>query len=160
LLGGLGIVPVSGLWLISNSFAFLLLVQVIAGVTWAAYELAMFLLFFETIRAEERTSILTSYNFANSMATVAGSLLGGALLATCGKTEQVYLSLFALSSVARALTLFALLRVPDIVPEVLSPITRVAPEQLSASLPSSLRQPRSLLPRPTGRRSAAGSGAS
>lgn len=112
-LGGLGIVPVSGLWLISNSFAFLLAVQVVAGITWAAYELAMFLLFFESIRPDERTSVLTTFNFANSMATVAGSLLGGALLAFCGKHEQTYLLLFGLSSAARALTLIALARVPD-----------------------------------------------
>ena len=112
-LGGLGIVPVSGLWLVSNSFAFLLVVQVVGGVTWAAYELAMFLLFFETIRPEERTSVLTTYNLANAVATVGGSLLGGALLALGGKTEQAYLLIFGLSSAARALTLFALFRVPD-----------------------------------------------
>ena len=113
LVGGLGIVPVSGLWLVSHSFAFLIGVQVLAGVTWAAYELAVFLLLFETIRPEERTSILTSYNLANSVATVAGSLLGGALLAFCGKHQETYLLLFALSSAARALTVLGLLRVPE-----------------------------------------------
>jgi MFS family permease len=111
-LGGLGIVPISGLWVISNSFPFLVLVQVLAGVTWAAYELAMLLLFFETIRPEERTSILTTFNFANSLATAAGSLLGGGLLVWLGKSQQAYLLLFALSSAARALTLFGLARVP------------------------------------------------
>ena len=100
--GGLGIVPIAGLWLISNAFWFLLLVQIAAGVTWAAYELAVFLLFFETIRPEKRTSILTLFNFANSVATVTGSLLGGAILAFGGKNQQMYLLLFALSSMARA----------------------------------------------------------
>jgi predicted MFS family arabinose efflux permease len=110
-LGGLGIVPVSGLWIISNSFVFLLGVQVLAGVTWAAYELAMLLLFFETIRPQERTSVLTFYNLANSMATAAGSLLGGACLLYWGKNEPVYLVLFGLSSVGRALALVVLARV-------------------------------------------------
>ena len=74
--GGLGIVPISGLWIISNSFIFLLGVQILAGITWAAYELAMLLLFFETIRPHDRTGMLTAYNFANSLATAAGSILG------------------------------------------------------------------------------------
>ena len=58
-IGGVGIVPVAGLWLVSNNFGWLIFVQVLAGLTWAAYELAMFLLFFETIDAAERTSMLT-----------------------------------------------------------------------------------------------------
>jgi len=110
-LGGLGIVPISGLWVISNAFPFLVFVQILAGVTWAAYELAMCLLFFEAIRPEERTSILTTFNFANAVATATGSLLGAALLALFGKHQQTYLVLFALSASARALTLLALARV-------------------------------------------------
>lgn len=111
-IGGVGIVPISGLWLISNSFPFLVFVQVLAGITWAAYELAMFLLFFEAIRPDERTSMLTNFNFANSVATAAGSLLGGGILAFYGKQPEIYLLLFAMSSAARGLTLFALWRVP------------------------------------------------
>jgi MFS family permease len=111
-IGGIGIVPISGLWLISNSFAFLCVVQVLAGVTWAAYELAIFLLVFETIKPEERTGMLTNFNFAHSVATAAGSLLGGALLWGLGKQAETYLLLFALSSVARACSLVMLWRVP------------------------------------------------
>lgn len=111
-IGGVGIAPISGLWLISNSFAFLCVVQLLAGVTWAAYELAMFLLFFEAIRPEERTGMLTNFNFAHSVATAAGSLLGGGLLWTMGKDAETYLLLFALSSVARAASLIILWRVP------------------------------------------------
>jgi MFS family permease len=111
-IGGVGIVPISGLWLVSNSFAFLCVVQVLAGVTWAAYELAMFLLFFEAIKPEERTGMLTNFNFAHSFATAAGSLLGGGLLWGLGKQAETYLLLFALSSLARALSLIVLWRVP------------------------------------------------
>jgi MFS family permease len=120
-LGGVGIVPISGLWLISNSFAFLMLVQVLAGIAWAAYELAMFLLFIEAIRPEERTSMLTNFNFANSLATVGGSLLGGALLLGFGKQPATYLTIFAVSSAARALTLVVLWRVPGAAREELLP---------------------------------------
>jgi len=110
-IGGLGIVPISSLWLISSSYWFLFCVQIAAGVTWAAYELAMFLLFFEAIRPEERTSVLTSYNLANAVATAAGSLLGAGLLAYFGRTPPTYLLLFALSSAARGLAIGGLVRV-------------------------------------------------
>ncbi len=72
----------------------------------------MLLLFFETIEPDERTSVMTTFNLANALATAAGALLGGGLLAVCGKTQQIYLLLFALSSAARALTLIALVQVP------------------------------------------------
>ena len=109
-LGGLGIVPVASLWVISNTFAFLVGVQILSGVSWAAYELAVFLLFFETIRPDERTGMLTSFNFANAVATACGALLGGALLALGGKSQSTYWLLFALSSTARALALLVLVR--------------------------------------------------
>ncbi|MEX0677543.1 MAG: MFS transporter [Pirellulales bacterium] len=111
-LGGVGIVPISALWLVSSSLPFLIVLQAAAGVTWAAYELAMFLLFLETIPLDERTSMLTNFNFAHSLATVAGSLLGGALLLGLGKQAETYLLIFGLSSAARALTLLVLWRVP------------------------------------------------
>jgi MFS family permease len=109
--GGLGIVPISGLWLISNDFAFLVVVQTLAGMTWAAYELAMLLSFFETIRPEERTSVLTWFNLAHSLATAAGSLLGAFLLYWLAKTPQAYLLLFALSSAGRAMAVAGLWRI-------------------------------------------------
>ena len=40
----------------------------LAGAAWGAYELALVLLFFETIPEAERTSLLTLYNVANSAA--------------------------------------------------------------------------------------------
>lgn len=110
-LGGLGIIPVAGLWLFSTSFAWLLLVQLIAGVVWAAYELAMFLMFFENIRLEERTSVLTAYNFGNALATFCGSMLGGGLLLALGEHRSTYLALFAISTIARIATVSLLARV-------------------------------------------------
>lgn len=120
-LGGVGIVPISALWLISNSFAFLVFVQLAAGVAWAAYELAMFLLLIESIPAQERTGMLTNFNFANALATVGGSLVGGALLFGLGKQPETYLLIFAISSVARAGTLALLWRVPGPAHEELLP---------------------------------------
>jgi len=86
--------------------------QSVAGVTWAAYELALFLLFFETIPARERTGILTWYNLANSAALAAGSLLGGGLLWLLGVTASAYLWVFACSSLLRGATLLLLGQLP------------------------------------------------
>lgn len=113
-IGGLGIVPVSGMWLVSNSFGYLLLVQVAAGLAWAAYELAMFLLFFEAIPDEDRTSVLTTYNVGNAVATAMGALAGGLVLRTLGERPGTYLTIFGLSSVARLMAMVALARVPAV----------------------------------------------
>jgi MFS family permease len=113
-IGGLGIVPVAGFWLISTNFAFLIIVQVAAGLAWAAYELAMFLLFFEAIPEKERTSVLTIYNVGNAVATAVGALLGGSVLWTVGQHPETYLAIFGLSSVARLAAVALLWRVPPI----------------------------------------------
>ena len=72
-IGAIGMVPLSAGWLVSQHFAWLSLLQIIGGVFWAAYELAFFLLFFESIAEEERTSVLTVYNLLNTTAWVIGS---------------------------------------------------------------------------------------
>ncbi|MCA9177164.1 MAG: MFS transporter [Planctomycetales bacterium] len=109
-IGGVGIVPLSGGWLISQHIAWLLVLQMVGGVVWAAYELAFFLLFFESIAEEERTSLLTIYNLFNTVAWVLGALLGGAVLWSFDATYQGYLVVFVSSSIARSLSLLLLWR--------------------------------------------------
>lgn len=99
--GGAGIVPLSAAWLVSDSFVYLVGLQLVVGVFWGAYELASQLLLIETIPESERTSVLTAFNLVHAASTVAGSLLGGAALLTLGKQPVVYLGLFVASSVAR-----------------------------------------------------------
>lgn len=110
-IGGLGIVPTSAMWLISNDFPFLIFIQVVAGAMWAAYELAVFLLFFEAIKPEERTGVLTIYNFGHAAALVLGALIGGALLRILGTEPYAYLTLFAISSSVRLLAVGLLARI-------------------------------------------------
>ena len=112
--GGLGIVPVAGLWLVSNSLPWLLAVQALSGTVWAAYELATFLLLFDSIPEDERTGVLTVYNLANSTALVGGALAGGAVLKALGASESAYLMLFAGSSVLRLFATLLLARIPEI----------------------------------------------
>jgi hypothetical protein len=107
-IGGIGIVPVAAWWLLSRDFSYLLVVQVFSGVVWAAYELAMMLLFFEAIPRNHRVRVLTLYNFGNSAAMAAGALIGAALIRFLGDGTSTYLTLFAISSLGRATTLVLL----------------------------------------------------
>ncbi len=113
-LGGIGIVPLSGMWSISDNYAWLCLTQVTAGVCWAAYELAFFLLFFESIPADERVGVLTLFNLLNSAALAAGALVGGVILHLAHEAPWAYHSLFVVSSTWRAIGLIFLWRVPHI----------------------------------------------
>jgi len=106
-LGTLGIVPLPALWLFSPSVPWLVAVNVASGFAWAAYELAMFLLVFDTLENHERTPVLTAFNVANAVATVGGAVLGGLLLRQAGAFGLV----FAASSVARLAVVPLLLRV-------------------------------------------------
>jgi MFS family permease len=88
-----------------------LVVQLLSGVVWAAYDLGVFLLIFENIGAKERTSVLASYNFVNAVAMVGGSLLGGVILNSLHETTGAYMTLFGLSAIVRIFTLALLWRV-------------------------------------------------
>ncbi len=122
--GGLGIVPVAALWCVSDSLVYLGALQVFSGVVWAAYELAMFLLFFDGLPKSQRTSLLTLYNVGNAAAMVGGGVVGAALLSLLGQSQAAYLLVFAFSSLARLGTLVLLARVPDAAGQHPVPATR------------------------------------
>lgn len=128
--GGVGIIPMAVLWLWAKDFWQVVLIQFAAGAVWAAYELAMFLLFFETVRREERTSILTLFNLGNASALVVGSLFGGALLRYLGESPEAYLTLFALSSAVRVTTLIWLLFARDVTVSDDEPVPSFSPVHL------------------------------
>jgi MFS family permease len=87
-ISGFGIVPLSGLWLISHDVWFLILVQTLSGVMWGMWELATLLLLFDRIPQRERTSVLTIFNMANAVAMAGGSLLGAAILSGMHETRR------------------------------------------------------------------------
>jgi MFS family permease len=111
-IGGLGIVPSAGIWLFSDRFWYLILVQFFSGAVWAAYELAVSLISVNCVRAEERTSVLTVFNLATTAGMVAGSLLGGGVLIVFGESREIYYLLFAGSSLLRLGALYFLPRIP------------------------------------------------
>ena len=101
-------------WVVSGEFIYLCVVQLISGVTWAAYELAMLLMFFEAIPRQDRTSMLTFYNWGNAAAMVIGSFLGAAVLSLMNESHVAFLTVFGLSSVARLMTVGLLFWAPDL----------------------------------------------
>jgi MFS family permease len=122
---GVAVVPLPALWTFSNDYRFLIAIQLVSGVAWGAHELATFLLFFDAIRAEQRTRILTWYNLANAAAIVLGAALGGSLLRGLGTDFAGYAALFWISAGARAATLPLLVWMPDAKTDAPPPAMRI-----------------------------------
>jgi len=100
-IGGIGIVPLSSLWILSQNYIWLVAVQILSGTLWAAYELGFFLLFFEALPVQQRTRLLTYYNLANTSAWCAGALIGAWLLKSYDSNVTGYYVLFGVSSLGR-----------------------------------------------------------
>lgn len=112
-LASLGIVPLPLFWIVSDSFWWLLLLQLWGGIVWAAFELASFLSFFERIPAHGQTSVLTVYNLANAGAILMGSVLGATLLDWAPSSEAGFIAVLCISAFARAAALPLLRRVEN-----------------------------------------------
>jgi MFS family permease len=107
--GAIGIAPLPLLWTVSSSVTWLFAVQGMAGMFWAAFELAILLSFLDVPDDRERTALLATYHFLNTAAVAAASLLGGITLAALGQDRDAYLWIFGASSVGRAIGLALLL---------------------------------------------------
>jgi MFS family permease len=112
-IGGWSIVPIAALYIFSDSFGWMLFVQVCSGLAWSAYELATLLILFEAIPREERVSLLSLHNFGNACAIVTGSLLGATIARQFHDLGHAYVALFLISSAGRAATTLLLRRIPD-----------------------------------------------
>jgi MFS family permease len=112
-LAGIAVVPLSGMWVVSDNFVYLLGLQMYAGVAWASYEFAVLLLFIGTLDHRDRVGLLSLYNLANAVAMFGGSLVGGFLLDHLGMEHLAYSAIFIASSAARFLTLALLRRIPE-----------------------------------------------
>ena len=97
----LAIVPLALLWLPFATAGYLVAVQIVAGGCWAAYELAVALLFFDIVEDRDRTGVITVYNVGLALATVAGAGCGGLLLRALGEDRRAYATVFAVSCLLR-----------------------------------------------------------
>jgi MFS family permease len=143
-LGAISIVPLSSLWILSQHFLWLGVVQILSGVLWAAFELAIVLMFFEAIPREERTSLVTLYNLSNSAAMVCGTFIGALILRAFAESVAGYYVLFGLSSLSRVVAVLLLVRlssamvhVPRVVEGALSlhPTTNSMDKPILAPIP-------------------------
>jgi MFS family permease len=120
-----GIALVPALWVVSDFYPYLIALQILAGFSWAAHEYATFLLLFETVRAERRTSILTVYNFGFAIVTAGGALLGALLFQLGGQAGSGYALVFATSALGRAACLVLLVGFVAPVPTMRRPAFRL-----------------------------------
>ncbi len=100
-IGGIGLVPLATLWIASTNLWWLVCIQVVSGFAWSAYELGFFLMFFESLPSNQRTRLLTYYNFASTLAICVGASIGAAILACTDCTPEAYHRLFVISSIGR-----------------------------------------------------------
>ncbi len=106
--GSVGIVPISALWFFSQNAWYLAFIQVLSGLVWGCYELAMLLQFFRQIPGERRVAVLTIYNLGNSAAMVAGTFIGAFILNAFGQDHNAYVAVFVASGLFRMTALLAL----------------------------------------------------
>ena len=106
--GSAGIVPISALWFFSQDVWYLAGVQILSGLVWGCYELAMLLQFFRQIPGEKRVAVLTMYNLGNSAAMVAGTFIGAWILNSLGRDHHAYVTVFVASGFFRFAALLAL----------------------------------------------------
>jgi MFS family permease len=130
-------------WVYVDSVPGMFAIQAVSGVAQGAWELATFLLFLETIPAEERTSLMSGFYFLNSLAMAAGGLAGSMLL---GATPDAatYATVFWTST---GLRVGALLLVPFVHVQVLHAIpiisstlaVRLNAGSIESPIPNSMR---------------------
>ena len=122
-LGAAGISPLPALWAVYHEFWFVLVLQAISGAMWAAFEVSLAMIFFNNLKSEEKTTVLTLYNVFNAIAIAAGSTLGAKILSTYHEQIEGYGFIFILGASIRCVCVFAFLynpidtlkRVPDLV---------------------------------------------
>ncbi len=101
--GLIGAALTPAFFLVSMDFVYLFAMQLISGASWALYELGLVLVLFRAIRDDERTRVLSVFNFASSFMVLAGTMFGGAVLSKLGDHTKTYLFLFAVSAGLRLL---------------------------------------------------------
>lgn len=135
--GGLSIVPMSVLWVLSNNMIYLFSLQFLSGIAWSAFELATFLLLFEAVPAVERRGFIALFTFLNAAMISAGASIGGWVLEHYGSDLDAYHRIFTISSVLRCLPLLLLYKlrnlssssvVPSVRPTAVRPSAGILPQ--------------------------------
>lgn len=99
------------MWLISRQVYFLIIIQILAGMFWAGFNLCSSNFIYDSVIPEKRTRCIAYFNTFNGFSICAGNLLGG-FLATHIPPLFGYrlITLFAVSSLLRILASTLLLK--------------------------------------------------
>jgi len=107
-MGCLGIAATPLWWSLSQSYPWILVVEFICGASWGAFELATVLLYFERVKDEERTSIMTYISFSNTLGMIIGVSIGAWVLQNWPAEKNPYQAMFLISSTLRFAVLLAM----------------------------------------------------
>lgn len=99
---GAALSPIS--WVFSSNYIYLLVIQLFGGAMWGIYELGLMLVLYAVIRDEDRTSVLSVFNFSTAVTMLLGTSIGGSILSYFHDSMSAYFLIFSLSTVARLLT--------------------------------------------------------
>ena len=103
--GCIMIAPIPFLWTLGDHFYYLLMLQILSGLAWGAYEIGLLLFLMQTITHDERSRLLTWNNLTSALGMALGVLLGWFLAQVSNPEKETYHFLFTLSSGARVLPL-------------------------------------------------------
>ena len=78
--GGILVPAIPLLWLFSQNFYFLLLVEAFSGISWAAFNLSASNFMFDAVQPENRVRCIAYYKFFESIAIFLGAAFGGFLI--------------------------------------------------------------------------------
>ncbi len=106
--GLLGIVPLPMLWAFSDSFTYLLVLQIISGCVWGSHELGVTLFILESYEEHQRSMVLTIANLFNSVAMFLGGILGAQILVNGMINLEAYHQVFYSSTALRVVPLLLL----------------------------------------------------
>jgi hypothetical protein len=107
-MGLLFLCPSPLLWLWSDHFAVILVLQLLGGAAWALFEVGLALIFFQDLKNEEKIPFLTFYNFLNAAGLLIGSAIGALYLRSHLLAPQNYYVLFLTGGLLRILFGFLL----------------------------------------------------
>lgn len=115
----LAIAPLPLGWLVSDAFAWFIVLQIYSGFAWAGLELGIVMALFDAEDDAERTTMQVAFSGLQSIGNAGGAVLGGALLAGAGGDHHAYMVVFVASAVARLAAAMLLVRQLRKLPQLL-----------------------------------------
>ncbi len=110
ILGSSGLPLVPLLWITTNNFYVILVIQVFSGIIWSAIELSSFNVTMDNTPPKSRVSGVGMLNALNGTAIFFGALIGSFLIELGSIFMDGYIFIFAISGVLRIIPLFYFIR--------------------------------------------------